>query len=70
MKESFMYDRQSQSNAYVILETVANAIKQEEIKSIKFGKEIKLSLDAVDRIIWIESSRNSKDKSMKTIKRV
>lgn len=55
-----------------MLEAVANAIKQEEeIRGIRFGKEErKLSLGAVDKIIFIECPRNSKDKSMKTNKRI
>ena len=47
----------------IVLEVVATAIRQEEIKSIQIGKEkVKLSLFANDMIMYIQNPKESTKK--------
>ena len=51
-----------------ILEVLATAIRQEEIKSIQIGKvEVKLSLFAGDMMLYIENPKDSTQKLLKFI---
>ena len=43
----------------IVLEALATAIRQEEIKGIRIGKEVKLSLFAEDIILYIENLKGS-----------
>ena len=44
----------------IILEVLATAVREEkEIKGIKIGKEVKLSLFADDMILYIENPKDS-----------
>ena len=53
----------------IVLEVLATAIREEkEIKGIQFGKEeIKLSLFANDKILYIENPKDSIRKSLELI---
>ena len=52
-------DKGDFSHHYIVLEVLATAIKEEKgIKGIKIGKEeVKLSLFAVDMILYIENPK-------------
>ena len=52
----------------IILEVLATAVREEkEIKGIKIGKEVKLSLFADDTILYIENPKNSTRKLLELI---
>ena len=52
----------------IVLEVLATAIRQEEIKGIQIGKEeVKLSLFADDMILYIESPKDSTKKLLELI---
>ena len=52
----------------ILLEALARAIKEEkEIKEIKIGKEVKLSLFADDMIFYIENPKDSMRKFLELI---
>ena len=54
----------------MLLEVLATAIRQEEIKDIQIGKEeVKLSLFAADMILYIENPKNSTKKLLELINR-
>ena len=49
----------------MLLEVLATAIRQEEIKDIQIGKEeVKLSLFADDMILYIENPKESTKKKL------
>ena len=52
----------------IVLEVLATAIREEkEIKGIRVGKEVKLSLFADDIILYIENPKDSIRKSLELI---
>jgi hypothetical protein len=52
----------------IVLEFLARAIRQEEIKGIQIGKEtIKISLFADDIILYLKDPKNSTQKLLDTI---
>jgi hypothetical protein len=52
----------------IFLEVIARAIRQEkEVKSIKVGKEAKLSLFVDDSILYVKSPQNSTKKPLELI---
>ena len=52
----------------IVLEVLATAIRAEkEIKGIQIGKEVKLSLFADDRILYIENPKDSTRKLLELI---
>ena len=52
----------------IVLEVLATAIREEkEIKGIQIGKEVKLSLFADDRILYIENPKDSTRKLLELI---
>jgi retron-type reverse transcriptase len=54
----------------IVLEVLARAIKQEEIKEIQIGKEtVKISLFADDMILYLKDPKNSTQKLLDTISR-
>ena len=55
----------------IVLQAVATAIRQEEIKGIQIGKEkIKLSLFADDIVLYIENPKDSTKKLLEVISEV
>ena len=53
----------------IVLEVLATAIREEkEIKGIQIGKEVKLSLFALDMILYIENPKDSTRKLLERIK--
>ena len=51
----------------IVLEVLATAIKEKEIKGIQIGKEVKLSLFADDIILYIGNPKDSIRKLLKLI---
>ena len=51
----------------IVLEVLATAIKEKEIKGIQIGKEVKLSLFADDMILYIENPKDSTRKLLELI---
>jgi hypothetical protein len=52
----------------IVLEFLARAIRQEEIKGIQIGKEtVRLSLFADDMILYLKDPKNSTQKHLDTI---
>ena len=51
----------------IVLEVLATAIKEKEIKEIQIGKEVKLSLLADDMIFYIENPKDTTRKLLELI---
>ena len=51
----------------IVLEVLATAIKEKEIKGIQIGKEVNLSLFADDMILYIENPKDSIRKLLELI---
>ena len=46
----------------IVLEVLATAVREEKIKGIQIGKEVKLSLFAGDMILYIENPKDNYQK--------
>ena len=53
-----------------VLEVLASAIRQTEIKGIQIGKEVKLSLLADDMILYVENPKDSMPKLLELIQQL
>ena len=51
----------------IVLEVLATAIKEKEIKEIQIGKEVKLSLFADDMILYIENPKGTTRKLLELV---